>query len=87
VTTSTFHSAKGLEFEIVFVCGLEELKVDEEVDIQSDEYQQLLDQERKLLYVAMTRARQILNITYSGAGPAWIVEQLQQKLQEMQSED
>ncbi len=86
VTTSTFHSAKGLEFEIVFICGLEELRMDEEIDVQSDEYQQLLDQERKLLYVAMTRARRMLNVTYSGSGPAWIVEQLKHKLQGMQSE-
>lgn len=85
VTTSTLHSAKGLEFEIVFICGLEEFKVDEQIDNQSDEFQQQLDQERKLLYVGMTRARQMLNITYSGAGPEWITECLQHKLQGMQS--
>lgn len=84
VKVCTFHSAKGLEFEVVFICGLEEFKLDEPVDTQSEEFQQILDQERKLLYVGMTRARQLLYITYSGVGPDWIVERLQRKLQEMQ---
>ncbi|MBE9514107.1 MAG: protein kinase [Chloroflexi bacterium] len=84
VKICTLHSAKGLEFEIVFVCGLEDFKADEPVDTQSEEFQQLLDQERKLLYVGMTRARQMLYITYSGEGPEWIMERLQHKLKEMQ---
>jgi len=83
VKVCTFHSVKGLEFEIVFICGLEEFRIDEPIDTQDDEFQQLLDQERKLLYVGMTRARRMLYITYSGAGPEWIVERLQQKLNEM----
>ncbi len=83
VKICTFHSAKGLEFEVVFVCGLEDFKVDEPVDTQSEEFQQLLDQDRKLLYVGMTRARQMLCITYSGEGPEWIMGRLQHKLTEM----
>ncbi len=84
VKICTLHSAKGLEFEIVFICGLEEFKLNEPVDIQSEEFQQLLDLERKLLYVGMTRARERLYITYSGVGPEWIMKRLQQKLKEMQ---
>jgi len=84
VKVCTFHSAKGLEFEVVFICGLEQFRTDEPVDTQSEEFQQLLDQERKLLYVGMTRARQMLYITYSGAGPEWIVGRLQRKLKGLQ---
>jgi hypothetical protein len=84
VKVCTFHSVKGLEFEIVFICGLEEFRIDELVDTQGEEFQQLLDRERKLLYVGMTRARRMLYITYSGVGPEWIVERLQQRLNKMQ---
>jgi superfamily I DNA/RNA helicase len=84
VKICTFHSAKGLEFEIVFICGLEEFRIDEPVDTQGEEFQQFLDQERKLLYVGMTRARQMLYITYNGVGPDWIVARFRRKLEEMQ---
>ncbi len=83
VKICTFHSAKGLEFQVVFICGLEKFKVDEPVDTQSEDFQELLDQERKLLYVGMTRARERLYITYSGAGPDWIVERIKHRLGEM----
>jgi superfamily I DNA/RNA helicase len=82
----TLHSAKGLEFEVVFICGLEEFKIDEPVDTAGPEFQQLLDQERKLLYVGMTRARKLLYITYSGVAPEWISSRLQIKLKEMKPE-
>ena len=84
VKICTFHSAKGLEFEVVFICGLEEFKVNEPVDTNSEEFRQLLDRERKLLYVGMTRARQMLYITYNGVAPEWIFSRLQIKLQELQ---
>lgn len=76
----TLHSAKGLEFEAVFICGLDEFQVKTPVETSDDEFQQMLDFERKLLYVGMTRARQLLYITYSGAGAEWITQRLQSKL-------
>ena len=87
VKICTFHSAKGLEFEAVFICGLEAFTVAEPVETDSREFQELLDQERKLLYVGMTRARRLLYITYSGAAPAWIAGRLEQKLQALHSFD
>jgi superfamily I DNA/RNA helicase len=84
VKICTFHSAKGLEFEVVFICGLEQFRLNEPVDTGSQEFQQLLDQERKLLYVGMTRARRLLYITYSGVAPEWIFDRLQRKVQAMQ---
>lgn len=85
VKICTFHSAKGLEFEAVFICGLEAFTVAEPVETDSPEFQELLDQERKLLYVGMTRARRLLYITYSGAAPAWIAGRLEQKLHPLHS--
>lgn len=80
VKLCTFHSAKGLEFEAVFICGLEAFQVNEPVELDSPEFQDLLDQERKLLYVGMTRARRLLYISYSGVAPDWIAQRLEQKL-------
>jgi DNA helicase-2/ATP-dependent DNA helicase PcrA len=83
VKICTFHSAKGLEFEVVFICGLEQFTVAAPVETGTQEFQQLLDQERKLLYVGMTRARRLLYITYSGIAPAWILSRLAGKLEAM----
>jgi uncharacterized protein (TIGR00375 family) len=56
----TIHAAKGLEFPVVFVGGLEEglLPVSEAKDSP-----ETLQEERRLLYVAMTRARELLILT------------------------
>jgi superfamily I DNA/RNA helicase len=83
VKLCTLHSVKGLEFEVVFIAGLEEFQVDLPVETDSAEFQALLDQERKLLYVGMTRARQLLYISYSGVAPDWIIERLRRKLTAM----
>jgi len=60
VTLMTVHSAKGLEFPRVFVTGLEDrlfpLAYDDEADIE---------EERRLFYVAATRARQQLTLTHA----------------------
>lgn len=83
VKTCTLHSAKGLEFDVVFVCGLEDLKPNTPVDTASEEFQEVLDQERKLLYVGMTRARRRLYITYCGIEADWVVQRLQKKIDTM----
>ncbi|MBP7223167.1 MAG: UvrD-helicase domain-containing protein [Sedimentibacter sp.] len=61
VTLMTAHSAKGLEFDTVFITGLEDgmfpiLSRDEEDDIE---------EERRLFYVAITRAKRMLYITHA----------------------
>ncbi len=83
VKVSTFHSVKGLEFDVVFICGLEEFREDLLINTQSDEAQELFDQTRKLLYVGMTRAKHLLYITHSGMPPKWIIERLQNKVKKM----
>ena len=59
----TLHSAKGLEFEYVFLPGWEEGLFPNQRNI--DEYgNKGLEEERRLAYVGITRARRKLNISY-----------------------
>ncbi len=58
----TVHSAKGLEFDCVFITGLEEGLFPHE-NSMSDVGG--LEEERRLMYVAITRARKRLYLTYS----------------------
>ncbi|MHC5225620.1 UvrD-helicase domain-containing protein [Ignatzschineria sp. LJL83] len=60
VTLMTLHSAKGLEFPYVFMVGLEEDILPHRNSIDND----TIEEERRLFYVGVTRARQKLDITY-----------------------
>ncbi len=61
ITLMTAHSAKGLEFPVVFVVGMEEGLFPSERESTERE----VEEERRLFYVAMTRAEQRLFITWS----------------------
>lgn len=61
VTITTMHAAKGLEWDHVFVAGLAERLL----PVPQATTPQLLDEERRLLYVALTRARQQLQLSYA----------------------
>jgi DNA helicase-2/ATP-dependent DNA helicase PcrA len=58
----TVHSAKGLEFHTVFISGMEEGLFPHENSAQEDDG---LEEERRLMYVALTRARRRLFMTYA----------------------
>jgi DNA helicase-2/ATP-dependent DNA helicase PcrA len=62
VQLMTVHSAKGLEFDCVFVSGLEEGLFPSERSMADYEG---LEEERRLMYVAITRARKRLYLSYS----------------------
>ena len=62
VTLMTVHSAKGLEFDAVFIVGLEENLFPS--DMSGDDERQI-EEERRLLYVAMTRARKYLTLLFA----------------------
>lgn len=62
VQLMTLHSAKGLEFPLVFLVGVEEGMFPSQ---QSADAPDRLEEERRLAYVGMTRARQRLFITYA----------------------
>jgi superfamily I DNA/RNA helicase len=60
----TVHSAKGLEFSAVFISGLEEGLFPHENSMLEDGG---TEEERRLMYVAITRARQRLYLSYAGS--------------------
>ena len=62
VTLMTVHAAKGLEFETVFVVGLEEELFPSSMSMESPRQ---IEEERRLFYVAMTRAKKHLFLTYA----------------------
>jgi len=62
VTLMTLHAAKGLEFSVVFLCGLEE-GIFPHSRALDDPGQ--LEEERRLAYVGITRAREHLVLTYA----------------------
>ncbi|MDR0856585.1 MAG: UvrD-helicase domain-containing protein [Clostridiales bacterium] len=64
VTIATIHSAKGLEFKTVFVVGLDEglFPIGRAAESKQD-----MEEERRLMYVAVTRARERLFITHASS--------------------
>lgn len=69
VALMTVHASKGLEFDAVFVTGLEQglfPSVRENDDSKRDE-----EEERRLFYVALTRARRRLYLTHAGSRLRW----------------
>jgi DNA helicase II / ATP-dependent DNA helicase PcrA len=68
VTLMTVHSAKGLEFRFVYVVGLEENLFP---TIQSLGSRADLEEERRLFYVAITRAQRSLNLSYAESRYRW----------------
>jgi DNA helicase-2/ATP-dependent DNA helicase PcrA len=64
VKLMTIHAAKGLEFGCVFVGGVEETLFPNAMSINTREE---LEEERRLFYVAVTRAKQRLWLTYSNS--------------------
>lgn len=62
VQLMTLHSAKGLEFPVVFLCGLEEGLFPHQRSMADADG---LEEERRLCYVGLTRAQQQLFLTYA----------------------
>ncbi len=65
ITMMTVHSAKGLEFPAVFVAGLEEGIFPHVAGFAAADDPGKLEEERRLAYVAITRARKRLFLTYA----------------------
>lgn len=68
VSLMTLHNAKGLEFPVVFIVGMEEGVFPHMRSMESlDE----LEEERRLCYVGMTRAEKVLYVTHAEARSLW----------------
>ncbi|MEE2684198.1 MAG: DNA helicase II [Pseudomonadota bacterium] len=62
VQLMTLHSAKGLEFPVIFLCGMEEGLFPHQRSINN---QSELEEERRLCYVGVTRAKKTIYLTYA----------------------
>ncbi|MEO8290728.1 MAG: UvrD-helicase domain-containing protein, partial [Gaiellaceae bacterium] len=67
VTLMTLHNAKGLEFRAVFLIGMEEGVFPHSRSIE----EQGLEEERRLAYVGLTRAKERLVLTHAAARSLW----------------
>jgi DNA helicase-2/ATP-dependent DNA helicase PcrA len=68
VTLITLHSAKGLEFPVVFITGVEEGLLPISRAIEAEFYDAMpLEEERRLFYVGITRAQRLLYLTFAGS--------------------
>ncbi len=61
VTLMTVHSSKGLEFPVVFITGLEDGIFPHSRSVEEGN----IEEERRLFYVAITRAKKLLTLSYS----------------------
>lgn len=87
IILSTIHQAKGLEWDAVFIINLSNGQFPNERALRENDG---LDEERRLFYVAITRAKKYLHLTYSLAGsfggfqggPSMFLEEIDQGLVE-----
>ncbi len=74
VTLMTLHVSKGLEYPYVFIVGLEENLFPSARSMEESE-ENSVEEERRLAYVGMTRARKKLFLTYTRSRKVWGQEQ------------
>ena len=70
VKLTTMHKSKGLEWKVVFVIGVEEGVLPSKLSVLDGK----VEEERRILYVAMTRAMDILFISFSGKRSIFLEE-------------
>ena len=68
VTVMTAHSSKGLEFDVVYIAGMEENLFPSQMSVSS---MQDIEEERRLFYVALTRARKHVFLSYADVRFRW----------------
>ncbi|TYR35342.1 AAA family ATPase [Sphingobacterium phlebotomi] len=68
VSMMTIHASKGLEFPVVFIVGLEENLFPSQLSLNS---RSELEEERRLFYVAVTRAEKKLHLSYATSRYRW----------------
>eukprot|EP01135_Chromosphaera_perkinsii_P005010 Nk52_evm8s310 gene=Nk52_evmTU8s310 len=83
VTISTMHSAKGLEWPLVFVAGTTEGTIP---SIRAETIPDV-EEERRIFYVALTRAEKFLIISYHGPTPSYFTKPFLSKLRKIENYD
>ena len=73
VTLSSIHQAKGLEWKVVFLIWLVDGQFPNGRILEADDVP-LLEEERRLFYVGMTRAKADLHITYRAEPSRFLAE-------------
>ncbi len=71
VRLTTIHAAKGLEFPVVFICGLEDGLFPSLREREDQDEDAAMEEERRLAYVALTRARDRLILTSARVRRVW----------------
>ena len=74
VCISTIHSAKGLEWPVVFIPGLTEGLLPASFAKKDENEEEAIDEERRIFYVSTTRAKQLLYVTNSLECNSWSIE-------------
>lgn len=67
VKLMSVHSSKGLEFPSIFIVGLEENLFPSMMSLKSTNMRAAVDEERRLFYVAVTRAERFLTLSYASS--------------------
>ncbi len=83
VHLSTIHLAKGLEFDRVFIAGCAEGSLPHARSLENDEQ---LEEERRLMYVAMTRAKKELAVSFYDV-PSRFLSEMPQELLVLENSD
>lgn len=76
VTLMTMHNGKGLEFTLTFLSGMEEELFPHINSFASDTS---MEEERRLCYVGMTRAKEYLYLTYASTRTTWGVTRMRKR--------
>ena len=63
VLLMTLHSAKGLEFPVVYMAGMEEGLFPSAMSLNAEDPDEQIEEERRLCYVGITRAKELLTLT------------------------
>ncbi len=71
VALMTYHAAKGLEFQEVFMVGMEEGILPHHQSVKLEDEGGTVDEERRLCYVGITRAQRRLTLTLASARLKW----------------
>ncbi len=80
ITLSTLHSAKGREFTVVVLFGMDEGRIPRAHASSND-----IKEARRLFYVGLTRAKSQVHIVYSAASPSRFVREVRERLEDPNS--